>query len=395
MSEAARIPQEVIDKAKGRAIAAVAFELGARWPGDRVVDEKGIACPGCGGVDRFSVNRAKNVFFCRMSGAGGGPIELVRHARGCGFREAVEHLTGKATLPAREAPRPPQKDDHFREKAGRRAHAIWMTGRSPLDLVPAYLRLRRIPLPDWRVRTIREIRELAYWHWSPADKEFRIIHRGPAMLAAITGADGRFIGVHRTWIDLERPNGKAVIVDPETGELLDAKKVEGTQRGGVVILREPDGRRPALRVALNLDNLSGKATESVTHPSRMLRDSLGRERRAKVAGPVPDLADDRCMPVPSGHFARAILLGDSDSDRFTTQAAMMRAERRFEAMGLAAEIDWAPPSGDFNDALRDGRAVSPVFPPASADDVAIGEGIETVLSWDAMQPHAARARAAA
>ena len=51
------------------------------------------------------------------------------------------------------------------------------------------------------------------------------IHRGPALLGAIIGPNGRFAGVHATWIDLGTASGKAEIVHPTTGEVLPAKKV--------------------------------------------------------------------------------------------------------------------------------------------------------------------------
>ncbi len=380
-ADRARLPQEAIDKANGLDIGAVAVSLGARWKGEAVVDNRGTACPGCGGVDRFSVRRDKNVFFCRMSGAGGGPVDLVRHVHGCGFRAAVEHLTGKATLPVREAPRPREdKDDHFREKARRRAWAIWQSGRPPVTLVPAYLARRGIAMPDWRLRAIREIPELAYWQWSASDQEFHVIATGPAMLAAIVGPDGRFMGVHRTWIDLDRANGKMVIVDPETGEILQSKKVEGSQRGGRIVLRELDERRPALWCAINKDNIAGKATESVTHPSRTITDTLGRVRRAKVQGATPDLTDTRCLPPPAGDFRFAMLLGDGDSDTFETQAAMLRARRRFVAAGLETVIDRAPDGQDWADALKLGARR--VGGQSQTADLVIGEGIETVLAWE-------------
>src|ERR1035437_4678314 len=58
------------------------------------------------------------------------------------------------------------------------------------------------------------------------------VHTGPAMLAAIVGADGRFSGLHITWLDLARPKGKAEVPDPTTGDLLPAKKVRGSKSGG-------------------------------------------------------------------------------------------------------------------------------------------------------------------
>jgi phage/plasmid primase-like uncharacterized protein len=61
-------------------------------------------CPQCGGHDRFSINVRKQVFLCRQCGAKGDVIALVRFLDGCGFREAVEYLTGeRAPAPSRPA----------------------------------------------------------------------------------------------------------------------------------------------------------------------------------------------------------------------------------------------------------------------------------------------------
>ena len=368
------IPQETVKTARERGIAEVAIALGASR---RILEgrERGVPCPGCGGDDRFAIDPGKNVFLCRKSGAAGDPIALVRHVHGVSFAEAVSMLSGDTSMPERRAPQR-RGDDRYRQRARERAHRIWTESRSiePArggHLVARYLAVRGIPFPDWRIRTLRETEELAYWHWSKERQEFVRVHSGPAMLAAITGPDGRFIGVHRTWIDPTLPGGKAEIFDPETGEMLAAKKVEGSQRGGRVVLREADGgelaigegnetvlswaainpaHRGGLWCGINLDNIAGRAADRIDHPTITVTDSLGRKRRARIAGPTPDPDDRDCLQVTPSDAGRIILLGDSDSDRFTTQAAMTRAERRLAA--FAARTEWAPDGADWNDVLR-------------------------------------------
>ncbi len=371
------IPAETVKTARDRGIAGVAVALGASR---RILDgrERGVPCPGCGGDDRFAIDPGKNVFLCRKSGAAGDPIALVRHVHGVSFAEAVAMLAGDATMPERRAPQR-RGDDRYRQRARERAHNIWTESR-PIEatrggrLVAGYLDLRAIPFPSWRVKTLRETEDLAYWHWSKGRQEFVRVHSGPAMLAAITGPDGRFIGVHRTWLDLARPGGKAEIFDPDTGELLAAKKVEGSQRGGRIVLREATGGALAigegietvlswavinpghaggLWCGINIDNIAGRAADRVDHPSLTVTDSLGRKRRARVAGPTPDPDDRECLQVTPADAERVMLLGDGDSDRFTTQAAMARAERRLAA--FAAETDWSPDGADWNDVLRGRR----------------------------------------
>lgn len=422
------IPAETIAAAHGKSITDVALALGA----GRLVatPERGVPCPGCGGTDRFSVDPEKNVFYCRASGASGDPIVLVRHVHGVGFGKAVEMLAGRQALPAGAARKADKdKSEQFRLAERKRAWRIWQDAYSIVPakggrLVAAYFERRGIPFPDWPIPALREADRVDYWTWSADSRDFVKIHSGPAMLAAITGADGRFIGLHRTWIDLGRPNGKAVIADPETGEILDAKKVRGTQRGGKIVLRDlghvarrltgggssatendeaagetaADGRsveatverRPsafdlaigegietvlswdaladrggcALWCGINLDNIAGKAAGQIPHPSAVFRDSLGRQRRRKVGGPEPDPNDRDCLMVP-GHFDRRILLGDGDGDRFATQAAMIRAKRRLIATSGPTDIDWAPDGQDFNDCLLASRRCSAAARPAA------------------------------
>ncbi|ESY75542.1 hypothetical protein X740_31045 [Mesorhizobium sp. LNHC221B00] len=386
------IPTDIVTRARDRSIVDVALALGAA-EGVKI-DERGVACPGCGGTDRFSIDKAKNVFLCRHSGAGGDPIALVQHVHGLSFGDAIEMLTGEKALPAAARQPAPSDDDKniWREKARLRAWKIWRNG-APIEpergghWVRDYFSLRAIPFPAWRIKALREVSSLAYWHRAKAGDDFRVIHSGPAMLAAITGPDGHFIGVHRTWLDFSRPNGKAAIADPAGDGILDAKKVEGSQKGGKIVLRDgADCHRLALGegnetvlswdsirgapdmalwVGVNIGNIAGKAAEQIPHPSLMLTDRIGRQRRQKVGGHEPDLTDTDCLQIPADDFEKLILLGDSDSDRFTTQAAMLRARNRFELTGHDAEIDWAPDGQDFNDVLKSlaSRAASP---PAAA-----------------------------
>lgn len=372
-----QLEADTIARAHERSIVDVAIALGAA-DGVRVA-ERGVPCPGCGGKDRFSVDPDKNVFLCRMSGAAGDPIALVRHVHGISFAEAVTMLTGESALPAGKA-QPRQENNEYRDRARRRAWKIWREGRSTHPdeggrLVAAYLRLRGIPVPGWRIAALREIEELAYWHWFEDRREFAIVHKGPAMLAAITGPDGHFIGLHRTWLDLNAPDGKAEIFHPATGEMLPSKKVEGSQKGGRINLRphggsdlhmaigegietvlawnvlraQPDA---ALIAGINLGNIAGRAAGRIPHPSRTMTDTLGRKRRQQVPGPDPLPGDVDCLQLGLRDCDRLTLLGDADGDAFATEAAMQRAQTRFSEVGIPTMVDWPRPGRDWNDELR-------------------------------------------
>lgn len=206
------------------------------------------------------------------------------------------------------------------------------------------------------------------------ENEPRLLHRGWAMLAAIAGPDHRFAGLHITWIDLAQPKGKLVLVDPETGELVTAKKMRGSKAGGYVDLGgRPDAsggfRRmfagegiettltpytalvrtgrlregDAFRVGLDLGNLAGRAIETVPHPT--LKTAGNRPQR--VPGCDPDMGAP-AMPVPDS-IEELILLGDGDSDPLTTRNAIERAKRRHDRPGRRVRAEFAPAGKDFND----------------------------------------------
>lgn len=355
-------------------------------------------CPACGGRDRFSINRRKNIWYCRRSAKGGDAIALVSYLVGADFLGAVETITGRPS-PRGEAGRKidpahmeelrrasearqaeaEREANSFRNREIRRAHDIWSSGEGmPGSVAESYLRLRGLnPAPGAKLRSASH---LPYWHFVAG--EWCVLHTGPAMLAAIQGADDRFIGCHCTYIDLDQPSGKAEIVHPETGEVLPAKKVRGSAKGGHIELsaRNIDAGcrrlvlgegietvyavREALREAwaatmaatwfwagVSLGNIGGRALQSVVHPTATITDAKGRIRRAKVPGPLPDPEDPHALQIPA-LATEIILLGDGDSDRFTTENVLRRAAARWVAPGRTIRAAWADQGADFNDMLR-------------------------------------------
>lgn len=389
MTAEGRIPQEVVDKAVAVDVAALAARYGFAVP----IPASGEAvgpCPGCGGTDRFSVNRKKNIWRCRQGGGdpiGGDAVALVRHVENCSFPRAVELLTG-GDIPVREHKAPdPKADNEFREKERRRAFQLWREAYPFPDagFVARYLGYCRRLDPELARMPgahCREHEDLPYWHpfTSPVMEgrktrvEWRVIHRGPAMLWPIQAPDGHFLGLHATWIDLDAPKGKAEISHPETGELLPAKKVRGSQKGGRIVLRDVMKRTPGIAVgegvesvlswharrgrdvslecAVNLGNLAGKAARTIAHPDKKQVRRDDRLVPLRVPGPEPKPDEDQSLlwaPHPGASFL--ILVGDGDSDAFTTKAAMLRAERRLPSLALDAgdiSIDWPPAGHDFN-----------------------------------------------
>jgi hypothetical protein len=321
---------------------------------------------------------------CAVCRDGGHVIKLVALYHGldpkADFLEAVALLGGtiepdaaRTTELERERAvrkdRQQQEANLYRERERRTAFDMWHAGvRWPGTPVEDYLKLRGLTgLPD-RLQ-LRFAPVAAYFHGEHTEagrKSRRVIHRGPAMLAPIVNAAGKFRAVHMTWLDLGRSKGKALIKDPDTGDELLAKKVRGSKSGNAIRLIDeywwaalaagvapgPDGpsrlylgegietvlsvwfalQRTGRDLAgaafwstADLGNLAGKAAASVPHPT--LKDAAGRARR--VPGPLPDFAAP-VLSLPES-AADVVLLGDGDSDRLTTLCALSRASVRYSA----------------------------------------------------------------
>lgn len=375
--------------------------------------DHGVPCPGCGGRDRFAVNTRKNVWLCRASGEGGDAIALAMHIDGTEFLAAVETITGqpppdraswlteseRRSMAARaekqaadeEARRREREADSawFRERERRAAFEIWNAACAIRGTVAEdYLALRGI---DAAAGARLRFHPHQDYYDRPRACGGRIVHEGPALIAAIEGPDGKFAGCHRTWIDLARPNGKAVIIHRSTGEILPAKKVRGSVKGGSILLVPGDvdddfsGHRhgayrlflgegietvlavymalkleasPLLdgsefRAAIFLGNISGRAAGRVRHPSETRIDKRGRVRPHFV--PNNELLDDPAWPViPIAVSVRElVLLGDGDSEPFFTRMALERAGKRFARAypRLVIRLCNAAPGKDFNDML--------------------------------------------
>lgn len=354
------------------------------------------------GRDRFSINLRKRIWHCRGCDTGGDIIKLVMMADGVDFVRACEILTGeppprgrelspeeRAAIAARHAERDrlaAEKRDadekasrQFREDERRRLYAIWRSAanalrntpveaylaRRGIAMVPANAALRFLPLADYYYGTEPDPRR-------PGKTRPKIIHRGPAMLAAITGADGRFRGLHFTFLhEGARGWDKFSPGLDDKGEALPAKKVRGSQLGGRIVLLLPqhverviagEGNETTLSAwyaaaatgrlrvtdaylaGISLGNLAGKALDKARIP--------GEGRTRFVPGPTPDL-DSPAMPLPEG-TRDVVLLGDGDSEPTFTQNAMIRAAARARALTPTLEtarIAWADEGGDFNDML--------------------------------------------
>lgn len=375
------IPDAALDDLRQRnPVAEVAERLGAS------LKKRGRAmmgtCPMCGGgrsAQRFEV-KTPETWACAVCCDGGDVIRLVERARGVSFLDAVEWLGGaQAVDPAEAARRERERAAKrlsreaeaakYREAERRRLYETWKFSWSwPATPVEAYLIGRGVDRLDGV--TVRYA-EVPYFHGEAIDDRGRAqprrIHLGPAMLAPFVDGRGVFRGLHITWIDADRPGEKALIADPDTGEVLPAKKMRGSKAGAWLKLcagaigqklkvgegiettlssRAALGDGFAFFAAGDLGNLAGPATETVPHPT--LKTPGGRP--ARVPGPDPDLSRPG-LPVPDD-VTEIDLIADADSDPFLTRLAIARGAKRYARPGRRIVASWPPEGADLNDVAR-------------------------------------------
>lgn len=332
--------------------------------------EKTGPCPVCGGTDRFSLNKPKGLFNCRTCG-GGDVIRLVEIVRRISFREALDWLCGpsreiseeerqrRADQAAKDDADRQRQAEAFRQGAIRGARNIWRQSLEPFGSpVLHYLVRRGIPelMIDPMPRCLRFHPALPYTV-GEGDRR-REIYRGPAMLAAIQKPNRRAEAVHRTWLDLSQPKGKAVIIDPETGEVCEAKKVLGSKKGGAIrltgdlqseVLVMGEGIETTLSALCGWDGPEAMFWAGVDLGNMAGRRLTGKG--LKYAG-LPDMADEEAF-VPPPWVRRLIYVMDGDSEPRETEAKLRAGLRRAMALvpGLQGQIARAPQGMDLNDVL--------------------------------------------
>lgn len=376
-------PAEIAEVNKRVDLRSLATALGATFRGRKLVG----SCPICGDnksrtSQRFEIV-APDAWACAACANGGDAIKLVMRVKGLGFAAAVDELGGAVKLTRAEAEKREAEEKarraksdavaaQFREAMRKRNYEIWQSA-APLigSSAEGYLRARGI---CWRLEalTLKCLEDCPYIHGEAFDEggrpSARVLHRGPAMLAAFVDAAGRFMSLHRTWIDLARPpKFRPLILDPESGEPLPTKKMRGTKQGGFLRLCEGSSRvriragegvettlsaREAMRDDVcyraggDLGNLVGPATEQLKHPTW----KHGNGRAVTCGGSVPDLSR-AAMPVPDECTALT-LLEDSDTEPFLLAHAMARGRARFATPTRRVSVAPSGVGRDFNDWLR-------------------------------------------
>jgi hypothetical protein len=370
----ARSEDPRLAEARAKPISDIAARLGLHAALKRASHEWVGPCPACGGRDRFQLNESKGVFLCRhCTPDGGDGIALVRLVLACSLTDALAWLVGDAVVQItpeeqdrrdREAAEKKRRSEQIaaRERAKSLAVAekLWSEGKPAKGTaVQDYMALRGLPdlFDRAPLRALRYHPALTYFAESDRPGEYVGIHTGPAMLASIVTPAGKLSSVHRTWLDLSQPKGKAVIL--HKGEVEKSKKYRGHVKGCAIRLSSPPGFTTLVMgegIETTATALCADIPPSAAYwAGADLGNMAGRMVRVpgqKYSGlPALDDPDDDAFVPPPG-VTWLIYVQDGDSDPKQTRAKLECGLRRARARvpGLARVSIVHPGRGvDLND----------------------------------------------
>lgn len=166
---------------------------------ENILRKRNVACPSCGGEDRFQYTDKfdNGDYHCRGCGHGDG-FNLLMHVYSWDFYTAfkqVEGIVGSLSPVMRSRPNEPSS-----ERMKKLAKRIWDEA-NPItagDEVDRYLASRGLRLTDYP-KTLRFHPALGYYEKDETGKS-RKVRDYPAMLACVQGIDGYGITLHRTYL---------------------------------------------------------------------------------------------------------------------------------------------------------------------------------------------------
>ena len=258
---------------------------------------------------RLAPPGAPGKFTDAATGEHGDLLDIIRH-RICAptLRAALDEARAFLARPA--APAAGTGDAYDATEAARR---LWRRCRA-IDGTHAEAYLHARGLARCRFAALRYHPALLY-------RDGGGVRRLPALVAAVTAHDGDIItGVHRTWLDPQRP-AKAILSSP--------RKALGRVHGHAVRFGDPaDGA--SLLVGEGIETVLSLVTASpeITAAAALSAGSLG------------------AFAPPAG-VARLVIARDNDPEG---ERAALRLARRCARAGVAATVI-SPKGEDFNDDL--------------------------------------------
>ena len=290
-----------------------------RWRGilhslgmdERSLSGKHCACPMCGGRDRFRFDDrdGRGTYFCSGCGAGDG-VALAMGLTGQGFRETALQIERLAGVVQPVAGKPERTDDDKRAALRRvfgESKPIQRGDEAEQYLLGRGLRLYDLP------ESIRVHPGLRY-------QDGENVGTYAAMLATVTGPDGKALSIHRTYIQ----NGqKAPVAAPK-------KLMQGFPIAGAAIRLAPVSQ--VLGISEGIETALA-ASELFEVPVWSCISAQGVEGFEPPAG-----------------VEHVIVFADNDAN-FAGQAAAYRAAHRLKLKGFAVEVCVPPTVGDWLDEL--------------------------------------------
>jgi putative DNA primase/helicase len=298
------MPESLTELARGRWYGILS-ELGVD---PKLLVNRHVPCPLCGGVDRFRFDDrdGRGTWICSRCGAGDGP-ELVKRMANVDFKGAaklVEKVVGR--VPKRQPPKPvpPVTRDEL--------NRIWLRSQHILPGSPSgkYLfsrcGIRKFP---------RQLRDVS--------------NGTPEMIALVTNHSDVPITLHRTFLTLE------------------GIKANGLGRSSRKLMPGPLPDTVAIRLSYESDEFGSDVSPKVLGVAEGIETALSVRQMFDV--PCWSLINSVMMQKwnPPDGIQKIIIFGDNDKS-FAGQAAAYKLANRLSTK-LSVEVRIPDEVGDWND----------------------------------------------
>ncbi len=279
---------------------------------ERTLNGRHCACPMCGGTNRFRFDdrEQRGTYICSGCGAGDG-VKLVMGITGQSFKDAarqIERLAGAVQPTASK----PERSDEDKLAALRR---VWLAS-TPIqrgDEAEQYLLGRGLRLHDLP-ESVRVHQALRY-------QDGETVGTYAAMIATVTGPDGKARSLHRTYLQEAR---KAPVASPK-------KLMQGLSLSGSAIRLTAVSR--VLGIAEGIETALA-ASEMFEVPCWSCISTAGIESFEPPAG-----------------VKEIVIFADNDAN-FAGQKAAFAAAHRLKLRGFEVEVVTPPAVGDWLDELN-------------------------------------------